>query len=400
MKIYIIAGEASGDIYGAKLINSLKAKSDEKTEFFGIGGERMIKTGFSSLFEMSELSIMGFAEILPHIRKLKQRIRQTVENIKKINPDIVITIDSPGFCFRVAEQLQDSGIKLVHYVAPTVWAYKPQRAQKVANLYDHLLVILPFEPPYFDEVGLDNTFIGHPIFEQDNSKQLSQKEFRDKYNISSKAKVICVMPGSRKTEINRMLPVFGKAIEIIKKTNPNLHVIIPTIGAVAKIVKDAVGKWPVTSTIIDNPVEKQSAFKASDAALVKSGTGSLEVAIAGTPMVIAYKLHPISHWLISRMVKIKYANLINHINNQEIIPELLQYRCTPELIAAKLNEVLNDKTVRKEQIEKSHTALKQMGLGQSPAPSEKAADKILEIFHSIRLDTSCCGHAQKDKAAP
>jgi lipid-A-disaccharide synthase len=391
MKIYIIAGEASGDIYGAKLIDALRKHS--VMEFFGIGGEKMTAQGLTSLFPMSELSIMGFLEVIPHIPNTLNRIRQTVEHIKHIQPDIVITIDSPGFCCRVAESLRNSNykrsehdlgaanarnIKLLHYVAPTVWAYKPKRAQKFARLFDHLLVILPFEPPYFEAVGLPCTYIGHPITESTMPDEAAISAFKQKYNITAEDKVLCLMPGSRIGEVKRLLPIFLESVKLL----PKIKLIIPTISATAPHVEQILNEHKVKAIILQNDSEKFAAYKSSTAALVKSGTGSLEVAMAGCPMVVAYKVNYLSYIALKLMVKIKYANLINIILNKELIPELLQHECAPNRIAEKLSEILSNPKIRQNQLSNSHSVLTQLGQNQTETPSEKAAKAVLALIEN------------------
>jgi lipid-A-disaccharide synthase len=378
MKIYIIAGEASGDIYGAKLMDALRTH-DPKIEFNGIGGDKMIAAGLSSLFPMQEISIMGFLEVLPHAVNLLNRIDETVTEIEKLQPDIVITIDSPGFCCRVAKQLRKSGTnaKLVHYVAPTVWAYKPGRAQKFANLFDHLLVILPFEPPYFEAVNLPCTYIGHPITETKIPSGTSES-FRKKHKIDDDEKIVCIMPGSRNTELKKLLPEFLNAAKLLSE-NHKLRIIIPTIPHLADKVRQVVGKQNINAIILDNDQNKLTAFKAADIALVKSGTGTFEVALAGCPMVVAYKTSWLSYRIIKSLVKIRFANLINLILDKEVIPELLQYDCNAANIAKHLEELLSSKKKRDQQVTSCKSVLKTLGLGQKQTPSEKAAKAILGV---------------------
>lgn len=377
--VYIIAGEASGDLLGAKLIKALRAKDKNYIEFIGIGGEHMIGQGLKSLFPMSELSIMGWAEIIPHIPHLLKRIRQTVEDIKKNKPDIVITIDSPGFNFRVAKELQESGIKLVHYVAPTVWAYKPERAQKVANLFDHILLLLPFEPPYFNEVGIANTFIGHPIIEE-NIDKADGVEFRQHNNIPTNAPLLCLLPGSRNTEIKKLFPIFKKTIALLKKKHQMLHVVIPTIQPMHQKISEFAKTLPAKAIVVSSSKDKYDAYRASNVALVKSGTASLELAMAKVPMVITYKVGAISAWMAKKMITVQYANLINLIHNKLVIPELLQSDCTPKQLANAVEELLKDKKRQKNQCKEIETALEKLGTKEKLMPSEKAALTILQIM--------------------
>lgn len=416
MKIYIIAGEASGDIYGAKLIEQLRGKSLQPIEFFGIGGDKMQAAGFVSLFDMSEISIMGFAEILPHLGNVLSRIDQTVADIQEKQPDIVITIDSPGFCCRIAKRLRhgedvmgkilkkifckkhnnpspqpspkgrgsDSPPfvykgKLLHYVAPTVWAYKPKRAEKFARLFDHLMVILPFEPPYFDAVGLPCTYVGHPIVE--TTFLQSGDEFKQKHNIADDETLICLMPGSRKSEVKRLLPIFLDAVDLLTVAE-KIRVVIPTIPALKAEIEQMLDKSQVKAIITDNEADKLAAYKAASAAIVKSGTGSLEVALAGCPMVIAYKVNYISYLIIKNLVKIKYANLINLMLDEELIPEFLQQYCTAFLIAQKLDKIIKDYKIQELQMLGSFEILKKLGFGEEQTPSQKAADRVLSLINS------------------
>jgi lipid-A-disaccharide synthase len=412
MKIYIIAGEASGDIYGAKLIECLRSKSSAPIEFYGIGGDKMQAVGFVSLFDMSEISIMGFAEILPHLGNILNRIDQTVADIQEKQPDIVITIDSPGFCCTIAKRLRfgednlekilkkifckkDNNPlpqpspkgrgsdyppykgKLLHYVAPTVWAYKPKRAEKFAKLFDHLMVILPFEPPYFDAVGLPCTYVGHPIVETNFPK--NGDEFKQKHNITDDETLICLMPGSRKSEVKRLLPTFLETVDLL--TVPKkIRVVIPTIPALKSEIEHMIATSKIKAIITDNEADKLAAYKASSATIVKSGTGSLEVALAGCPMVIAYKVNYISYRIVKHLVKIKYANLINLMLDEELIPEFLQAYCTSFLIAQKLDKIIADIAIQELQILHSLEVLKTLGLGDEQRPSQKAADRVLILI--------------------
>lgn len=377
--IFIVAGEASGDVLGAKLMASLK-QQDSTLYFEGIGGKRMVSQGLKSLFNMSELSLMGFLEILPHAPNLINRLNQTVEAIHKHKPSIVVTIDSPGFNFRLAKKLQGSGIPLVHYVAPTVWAYKPERAQKVADLYDHLLVILPFEKPYFDKVNVPTTYVGHPIVEDALSTPEQAEAFKERHAIESKRKVICALPGSRHTEIKRLLPIFGKTFEALQHEAYKIHVVIPTVDTVAHKVQQETALWRVPVTVVNSVQEKQDAFAASDIALVKSGTGALEISMAGLPCVVTYKINPLSYWYIKRFVTVKYANLVNLILDEEAIPELIQDQCTPYQLSSQINALLTDETTQRTQLDKCQQALNRLGSHDDQTPSDKAAKVLLSLI--------------------
>jgi len=374
---FIIAGEASGDVLGAKLMANLKKLSSEEAEFYGVGGEKMEEQGLKSQFPMSELSLLGFMEILPHIPNLLNRIDQVAKEIISIKPDVVITIDAPAFNFRVARKLKDSGIKIVHYVAPSVWAYKPGRAKKIAKLYNHLLCLLPFEPPYFEKVGLSASFVGHPILEE--SFEGEGDLFRQKYSLNEEQKLICLMPGSRNSELERLLPVYKETISLLNKTFSNMTVVVLATERLKQKIYQETQDWPVKVIVCTERDEKNDALAASDVALAKSGTGTFEPAIAEVPMVIAYKVNPFSAWMLRRMIKIKYVNLLNIIMEREIIPELLQKNCTPEKLSDQISDLLLNEEKREEQLEGVKEALVRLGYGGKQSPSEKAARMILDL---------------------
>ncbi len=384
VKIFIIAGEPSGDVLGAKLISAIKEVNNGKKEieFLGVGGTQMQKQGFNSLFPISELSIMGFAEVVPHIPKLLGRINQTVEAIINSEADMVITIDSPDFCFRVIKKLikipSSQGIKKVHLIAPSVWAYRPKRAEKIAKLYDLLLAILPFEPPYFEKHGLETLFIGHPITE--GNFDAVQVDFREKNNIKSDDLLICATAGSRVSEVKRILPEIIGAINILAARHSNLVVVMPVIEKTKKLIEEHLGQIH-TRVIVVLEDQKYPAFKASNLAIAKSGTNNLEIAIAKLPMITIYKINALTHFFVKMMIKIKYANLINLILNKELIPELLQDNCTSVKIAETAEYLINNPEIASKQITESQNILKILGLNSIETPSKKAALKILSYFN-------------------
>jgi lipid-A-disaccharide synthase len=389
--IYLVAGEPSGDVLGAGLIAALKELCDGRIRFSGIGGSRMVAEGFDSLFPMAELSIMGGAEILPHVPRLLKRIRQTVANIRAMRPDVLVTIDSPGFCFRVAKRLQGEGIPLVHYVAPTVWAWKPRRARKISRFLDHLLVLLPFEPPYFEVENLDCTFVGHPVM--DSGADAGDGDgFRRRHDIAPGTPVLCVLPGSRRSETGRLLPVFAETVARLKLGRPDLTVVVPTVETVADDVAAATARWPVPAIVVTGETEKYDAFAAADAALAASGTVALELALAKVPSVIAYRLNPISGWLARRLVRVRFVNLVNLVLDKQAVPEFLQDDCRPDRLAAALERLLDDENSRAEQIDAMIKALERLGLG-GPSPSVRAA----EVVHNLIADRRT---AHSDERSP
>lgn len=388
---FLIAGEASGDVLGAKLIAELKLKNPQAT-FVGVGGKLMKEHGLISIFDMEELSVMGILEILPHLPKLLTRIKQTADEICARNPDFLITIDSPDFCFRVVKKLKKfpttfNAIKKIHLIAPSVWAYRAGRAKKISQLYNLLLAILPFEPPYFERHGLKTVFIGHPIVENAPdfaAKSVKNLAFRQENFIAPSDVVICLMPGSRNGEVKKIFPEFIGAINLLAQKNANLKVVIPLVEKTRGLVFEMAKMLKVEYVLVEK-LDKEAAFFASDFALAKSGTNAVELSLYQVPLLIAYKINFLTHFLIKLMVKIKFANLINLILNREVIPEMLQKNCSAPKIFGVLEKLINDKNLAQKQINDSQVALKMLGLGSLEKSSSKA---VLEILHLNQIQLS------------
>ena len=374
--VYLIAGEPSGDLLGARLMKAIKAKTDGQIRFIGIGGPNMEAEGLKSLFPMSELSIMGLSEIIPHIPKLLRRIKETVADIESQKPDCLVTIDAPGFTFRVAKKLKGKGIPLIHYVAPTVWAWKPGRAKKIAQFLDHLMVLLPFEPPYFEKEGLKATYVGHSVIES-GIEEINGEDFKKRHGIPDDVPLLCVLPGSRQSETSQLLPIFKETVIGLREKFPNLRIVLPTVATVEKQVKEATLDWGIPVLIVEGNEEKFGAFKAADAALAASGTVSLELALAHTPTVITYRLKRMTHFIASRLITAKYASIVNLLHNKEIMPELLQDNCHPERIITEVTKLLESNTDQSQALE---SAMKMLGKGDEETPSDRAANCVLNII--------------------
>ncbi|WP_417820842.1 lipid-A-disaccharide synthase [Terasakiella sp.] len=381
--IYLIAGEPSGDLLGARLMRALKDKTGGNVRFCGVGGPHMCAEGMESLFDMAELSVMGLTEILPHIPKLLNRIKQTVLDVETQKPDCLITIDAPGFTFRVAKQLKGKGIPLVHYVAPTVWAWKPGRAQKIAQFLDHLMVLLPFEPPYFEKEGLATTFVGHSVIES-SLESIDGNAFKERHGIPQDVPLLCLLPGSRMSETSQLLPVYKIALKQLKEKFPTLRIVLPTVSSVARYVKETTADWGIPILIVEGNDEKFGAFKAADVALAASGTVSLELALAKTPSVITYRLKKITHFIAKRLIKVKYASIVNLLHNKYVMPELLQDECTPDNIVREVSHILSNHDNSKTQSNELDSAMKMLGLGNKQKPSERAAECVLNIINKER----------------
>ncbi len=374
--LFLIAGEPSGDALGARLMAALKSQSAGRIDFAGVGGPRMEAEGLDSLFPMSDLSVMGLAEVLPRIPKLLLRLRQTVSEIKALCPSAVVSIDAPDFCFPVAKRLKGQGIPLIHYVAPQVWAWRPGKAKVVAKLYDRLITLLPFEPPYFEVEGLSTTFVGHPVVEIGVNAG-DGPAFRRHHDIPDAAPLICVLPGSRGNETSRLLPIFAETLALLQKRLPDLRAVVPTVEGVAEQV--AAAGWPLSPLIVHDQTDKLDAFAAADVALAASGSVTLELAMTKTPTVIAYKMNPLTALLARRLVRVRYVNLINLILDRQALPEFLQENCGPEKLATAIAGILANDTAQWEQKTAFEEALQKLGLG-GPPPSEKAAEIILSMI--------------------
>ena len=380
LKIAILAGEVSGDQLGGWLMAALKKRRSDII-FIGLGGANMETEGLTSLFPISDIALIGIAEILPHLRTLTRRIRQTVEFLEREKPDMIISIDVPGFALRVSKQLHARGKirpKLVHYVAPTVWAYRPERAKIVAERYDHLLCLLPFEPPYFEKEKLATSYIGHEIAWWWKSRG-DGAVFRQQHGIAIDTPLLAVFPGSRRGEIKRLWPVFKKTIEKLKADIPNLEVAIQVPATLLPRLKQETAGWSVKAHLLPN-IDKKNLFAASTAALAKSGTIGLECALAGLPSIIAYKANPLSVYLLRRMITVAYVNLANILAGKMIVPELLQEECTPNKLSAALYPLLTDENARAVQCAELTKIAEMLGTADATSPSDKAADIVLKML--------------------
>lgn len=377
--LFLMAGEPSGDALGARLMAAAKRLTGGQVRFIGVGGEKMIAEGLVSLFPMGELTLFGVFELLPHLPNLIRRIDQTAAEIVRQRPDAVIGVDSPGFTLRVAKKVRASapGIPLIHYVAPTVWAWKPKRAAKYAALYDHLLAILPFEPPYFEREGLPCSFVGHSVVES-GAGQGDAARFRAQHGLSASDRLVAVLPGSRKGEVSRLLPDFRATLERLLPTHPTLVAVVPTVATVRDRVAAALADWPLRTILVEGDAAKHDAFAAAEAALAASGTVALELALARLPSVIAYRLNPITVALYRRLIRVKYVNLVNLMLDRMLVPELLQEDCRPDHLARELGRLLDDPQARQEQIDGVAEVARWLGQGDVP-PSERAARVVLDI---------------------
>ena len=376
--IFIVSGEASGDNLAGQLMGALKRKTGGRVRFAGVGGAQSESQGLTSLFPMSDLSVMGLAEILPHLPRLIRRLGETTAAIGRLKPDAVVTVDSPGFCLRLAHHLRGSGIPIIHYVAPQLWAWGPFRARKLKKRVDHIMALLPFEVPFFEKYGISCTYVGHPTVDA-GVERGDGPAFRLRHGIAPDAPVLCVLPGSRAGEVRRMLPIFGRALLLLKEKYPDLRIVIPVVDAVTGLVEDITRDWPVPEILIIDMAERFDAFAAADAAMAKSGTVTLELALAQVPMVVAYRISATSAFLVRRMgISVEHASLVNLLAGRQVVPERLQEDCTPEKLAACVDEILGSEQVRAGQLQAFKEVMNALG-DRTPPPSERAAKVVLDI---------------------
>lgn len=384
MKAFLIAGEPSGDRLGAALIAGLR-ELDPALEVRGIGGEGMAAQGLESLFPMSELSLMGIWEILPKYRALKRRIAQTAQAVIKAAPDVLITIDSPDFGLRVARIVRAAapGIRTVHYVAPSVWAWRPGRARKMAQVIDHVLAILPFEPPLMQAAGMSCDFVGHPVVSERLASAADASAFRAAHGIAADAPLVLCLPGSRRGEVARLGPRFDEALMRLRDRLPEMRVVLPTVPGVADMVDAMVRRWPTAPVVVQGESDKRAAFAAADLALAASGTVSLELAANGVPMVIGYDMAPVSRALIGLLLKTDTVTLVNLVSETRAVPEFLGRHCQPGPMASALLRLLDDPEARAEQLAAMDLTMQRLGRGGEP-PGLRAARSVIAAVRAPR----------------
>jgi lipid-A-disaccharide synthase len=376
LRVFISAGEPSGDLLGARLISALRRRAPEGIEIDGIGGESMAREGLESLFPLSELAVMGLLEVIPHIPRLKRRIKEAAVTARRFDPDVLVTIDAPGFNKRLAAALGRTEFPKVHYVAPTVWAWRPNRVHSFKALFDALLCLLPFEPPYFEKVGLSAPFVGHSVLEGGADRGDGAKA-RSRYGIAPATPVLCVLPGSRTGEIERLLPVFRDAVDRVAVQHAGLRVLLPTVDHQVERVRDGVSGWSVRCDVVTGERSRFDAMAASDAALAASGTVALELAMARVPTVVAYRLNPLTNAIVRRLVRTDYAHLLNILLGEAVVPERLQGDCDPDTLARDVVALLGPEG--KKQVDRIVPALDRLRPPGDRLPSEAAADEILRL---------------------
>lgn len=394
-KIMLVVGEPSGDALGQQVILALRQLTGGRANIIGVGGERMRAAGMQSLYSITDTSVMGLREVVPKVPVILRRIRQVASFAKETNPDIVVMIDSPDFTHKVARRIRRIApdLKLVDYVAPQVWASRPGRAKKMAAYFDHVLCLLPFEVPFFKDAGMGASFVGHPVVER--APRPGQGDaFRTRHGIGPDERILLLLPGSRSSELRFLWPVFREAIEIAEREAGPVRIVLPTVQTVSQKVRERVSQWGRDVLIVEDPEEKMGAFDAADVSLAASGTVATELALSATPMVIGYRVGALTAAIARRMVKVRYATLVNIILDREVVPEFLQERCTAPNLARELVRLLTNHAARVEQVTASVAALKAMGQGDEP-PSMRAAREILRIMKEPRRNPDAALSSQK-----
>jgi lipid-A-disaccharide synthase len=361
-------------------MTALRSETDGRIRFAGVGGPRMQAAGLDSLFDPGELALLGVFEVLPAVFRVMRRVRETLADIERCGPNVLVTIDSWGFTGRIHERLAKAGSALqrMRYVAPQVWAWRPGRARQLARWIHHLMALLPFEPPYFTAVGLPTTWVGHPVVESGIGNGDGSR-FRAAHGLSVGDLVLAVLPGSRRGEVRRLLPVFRKTIDALAhaRTPQRLVVVIPTVATVADLVKEGTEQWD-RPVIVTEPAEMADAIAAAQGAIAASGTVSLELAAAGVPHLIAYRVNAFSAFAFRLLRRTRFVNLVNVLLGREAVPELLQERCAPAELAAAVASLLDDQALRRAQLDAFREALAKL-TPQDGSPSRLAARTVLDL---------------------
>jgi lipid-A-disaccharide synthase len=382
-KIFLIATEESGDRLGANLMKVLRQRLGGAVQFEGVGGQSMAREGLVSLFPIEQLSIIGLAAVVKRLPMILRYIRQTAVAVTQASPDILVIIDSPDFTHRVARRVRarDPSIPIIDYVSPSVWAWRPGRARAMCAYVDHVLALLPFEPEEYRRLrGPPCSYVGHPLTEQAASLRPGVDEQKRR---GEQPPVLLVLPGSRRSEINHHMAVFGETLGRLHAGGVPFELILPTMPHLLEAVADGLKSWKVVPRVVVGEQEKRAAFRIAHAALAKSGTATLELAIAGVPMVAGYRAGAIEAWIMRSMIHLSSVILANLVIGENVVPEFIQQDCTPEKLLPALREILGDSPLRRRQVEAFARIDSIMSTGNQP-PSVRAADIVLAAMRKSR----------------
>tara|TARA_R110002073_G_scaffold162799_1_gene318707 strand:- start:47 stop:1219 length:1173 start_codon:yes stop_codon:yes gene_type:complete len=379
--VMLVVGETSGDTLGAALMTSVREVLGDRVSFSGVGGPRMEAQGLSSIFPMTDIAVMGPREVIPRLPLILRRMSETTRHAVETQPDLVVIIDSPDFTHTVAKRIHKKApeVPIANYVSPSVWAWRRGRAKAMATYLRKVLALLPFEPAFFRaEAGLDCEYVGHPAIEKIASPE-EGAAFREEKGIAPDAPVLLALPGSRTNEVKRLIDLMGKTAAQVAARHKGLRVVIPVVPHVQGLVVEAVKDWPIEPVLAFGDDEKRGAFAAATAAIAASGTVSLELGLAGIPMVVAYKIDPIAAWSVSRFLKVPTVVLVNLILDRPAVKEFLQHNCKSEDLSAALIPLIGDTEERRRALLDLAEMGELMGVG-GPSPSTRAANVVLEML--------------------
>ena len=372
-KIFVLTGEPSGDKLASKVIAHLKTSRFD-IEYLSVGGEHLKALGIKSLYDLKEVTYLGFTRVLLNVFRIKKKINETVKEIVKFKPDILFSVDSPDFTLRVAKEVKkrDPKIKTVHFVAPQVWVWREHRVKKLKSFLDHILLLFPFEKKYFDKEGIESTFIGHPLLENQSKSKVDISQV-----IKENKKIFSIYPGSRLSEINVLTPILFKFIEKMNSKYKDLFFVFHSTTEHVQLIQNLLLKkgFKNCGAIGDEKI-KSHILKSSMFAVAKSGTISLEISNAKIPSIIIYKMGLINFFIVKMLVKVKFANIINIAANEEVIPELLQSKCNSTNIYYTVDKLLNDKNALEKQVTKSQQIINNFKTDKS----SEIANSVIETY--------------------
>ena len=390
LRVFLIAGEHSGDALGGKLIEALRQLSPRPFELAGVGGELMEAQGCASLFPLEELAVMSPLDVLPRLWSIYRRIRQAVDAVLAFQPDVLVILDSPEFTHQVARRVRHRNpqIPVVDYVSPSVWAWRPWRARSMLRYVDHVMAILPFEPEVYVRLGGPPcSYVGHPLIEKlDWIDALDAQGLRERLGIASESKVLVVLPGSRASEVKRLMGTFGETLRVLQEKMGPFEVILPAVSTVRPLIEDRLQAWPLRPHLVSGETDKFTAMRLATAALAASGTVTLELSLAGTPMVVAYRVDPIARRLRFLLIAPAVA-LPNLILGEKVFPELLQEDCTAENLADVLVPLMQGGSSRNAQLPALAQVRTEMRV-EGDEPSKQAAKIVLDYALSGRRSLS------------
>ena len=379
LTVMLVAAEASGDDRGAGLARALKRRLGSGVRFVGVGGEKLAAEGVRSPFDIRQLSILGLMEGLLAYPMVLRRADETAALAEREQPDVAVLIDSWGFTLRVAHRLKRLGVPLVKYVAPQVWASRPGRAKTAARWFDLLLTIHTFDGPAFEREGLAVTFVGDTTLSSDFAGADAAR-LRRQIGAGADDPILLVLPGSRPGEIARVMPAFENAVDRLKAERPGLHIVVLAAPTVADLVKVRVAGWPYRAHVVEGDDAKRNAMVAATVALACSGTATTELALAGCPMVVGYRLGPVTHAILKRLIRTKWVTLFNIAAQDFVAPELIQNDCNGVALAGEIRKRLDDPDLRARQVAAQSQALLKMGRGRVGDPDDAAAVAVLKLI--------------------